>query len=229
MNLLNHTKVVIDKHILSRVRLKHFEMFKFGICAFTLRKYDSLGSNARQVVANENTASSKVWRLTKNANIIPTFHKLVKLSGLVKTNSLVNIDFSTFCGFQTLAFAVQTKLGRSIPVWLDCITYPITYAGSQNLFILENIKSLGKILGFYPRLVFDRGFVIPTLIEFMLKANITFYIRIKAGHSFEWNDKKRKYKAKKIGEYTKDTTISGYNTTLRLIVSPPPPKKKRGQ
>lgn len=206
-------------------------MLHFGINAFTLTVYDSLASNSRQIISNVNTAASKVYRLTRNKNIISSFHQLVSTSGLVIKNSLVNVDFSTFCGFQTLAFGVQTKLGRAIPVWLNCLTYPIKHAGSQNLFILEQFKLLGKQLGFWPRFVFDRGFVIPVLIKFMIKHRITFYIRIKAGQSFEWEDSKgnkRRYAAKKIGTYIKDAVIVGYDTKLRLIISPPPPKKKGG-
>ncbi len=206
-------------------------MFHFGINAFTLTVYSSLASNSRQIIKNANTAASKVYRLTRNKNIISSFHQLVATSGLVNRNSLVNVDFSTFCGFQTLAFGVQTKLGRAIPILFDCLTYPIKKIGSQNLFILEQFKLLSKLLTFWPRFVFDRGFVIPTLIRFMLEREITFYIRIKAGQSFEWKDKrskKRRYKAKRIGVYTKDAVIFGYDTKLRLIISPPPPKKKRG-
>lgn len=231
MTFLSLTKKLIKKRILSQVRTKHLSMFHFGINAFTLTTYNSLAGNARQIIKNANTAASKVYRLTGNKNIISSFHKLVFSSGLVNKDDWVNVDFSTFCGFQTLAFGVQTKLGRAIPVWLDCLTYPIKQVGSQNLFILEQFKLLGQQLGFWPRFVFDRGFVIPTLIEFMIENNIKFCIRVKKGQTFQWKDhkgNKRRYAAVKIGKYTKDTTITAYGTTLRLIISPPPPVKKRG-
>lgn len=138
--------------------------------------------------------------------------------------SLVNIDFSTFCGFETLAFGVQTGLGRAIPVWANCLTYPIKEIGSQNLFVISEIKKFGSILGFYPRFVFDRGFWIPGMIKFFLEDKITFYLRIKQGKFLEGVEGRIK-PAKVLGRVAKDVQIKLYGQTVRLIISPPPPKK----
>lgn len=229
INVLKQSVRLIDNNILPNVSLKHKNLFKFGISAFSLASFNSLNSNARMIIENTNTASSKVYRLVSNQKILDNFPKLLKVSSLVNKDSLVNVDFSTFCGFETLAFGVQTKEGRAIPVWNNCITYPIQELGSQNLFVISEIKKLGSSLGFYPGFVFDRGFWIPDMIKFFLKGNITFYLRIKAGKLLESEDGIKS--AKVLGKSRKDTQVKLYGYSSRLIVSPPLPKaaKKRRQ
>lgn len=202
---------------------KHKSLFKFGISAFSLAPFNSLNSNARLIIENTNTASSKVYRLVSNQRILDNFPKLLNLSHLVQKTSLVNVDFSTFCGFETLAFGVQTNLGRAIPIWNNCLTYPIKEIGSQNLFVIGEIKRFGSILGFYPGFVFDRGFWIPDMIKFFLEKDITFYLRIKAGKQLECEDGIKSAKA--LGKIAKDIQIKLYGYSLRLIISPPPPVK----
>lgn len=215
---------LIGNNILPNVLSKHKDLFKFGISAFSLTPFNSLNSNARMIVENTNTASSKVYRLVSNQKVLDNFPKLLRVSNLVNKHSLVNIDFSTFCGFETLSFGVQTNMGRAIPIWNNCLTYPISEVGSQNLFVISEIKRFGAILGFYPRFVFDRGFWIPDMIKFFLKGGVTFYLRIKAGKLLECEDDFKSAKA--LGRAAKDIPIKLYGYSLRLIVSPPPPKKK---
>lgn len=223
---------LIGNNILPNVSPKHKDLFRFGISAFSLASFNSLNSNARMIIENNNTASSKVYRLVSNLGILNDFNKLVKSSHLVNINSLVNVDFSTFCGFETLAFGVQTNLGRAIPIWSNCITYPIKEPGSQNLFVIAEIKRLGAALGFYPGFVFDRGFWIPDMIKFFLKEDIIFYLRIKAGKQLELEKISTGYLKKtalRIGRNTKDATVALYGHKLRLIISPPPNLGNKGK
>lgn len=208
--------------LLPFVRPKHRLLFSFGLSALTLQKFTSLNGNARCVVGNENTAHSKIYRLVKNRKILSNFYNLVKVSGLVTKKSLVNVDFSSFCGFETLAFAIQTQMGRALPIWANCLRYPIKFAGSQNLFILKNPRALKQALGFYPRLVFDRGFLIPILLKFLLTEKVIFYLRIKKGKSLIWVDplgSPHKETAVKIGKRIKDTAVWLLGYKLRLVVS----------
>lgn len=225
MSIVGQTRKFVTTRILSLIKPKHQQMFSFGLQALTLTPYESLGSNARLVVKNLSTASSKIYRLTTNKTVVKDFWKLVTLSGLVQKTSLVNVDFSTFCGFQALCFGVQTGEGRAIPVWNACITYPIKFVGSQNIFVLEQLKAFGTRLGFYPRFVFDRGFWIPCVIKFLLKHKIIFYLRIKQGQSLVGWEKGRKQQARIIGKNTKDGNISLFGYKIRLVVSGPPPKQ----
>ncbi len=219
---------MLNNQILPNISAKHKGLFTFGIQALSLAPFSSLNSNARCVVANESTACSKIYRLVSKQKILNYFPVILTRLDLVRVNSLVNIDFSTFCGFETLAFGVQTSLGRAIPVWANCLTYPIEEVGSQNSFVISEIKSFCLHLGFCPSFVFDRGFWIPELIKYFLGENITFYLRIKQGKLLEWGDGK-KCQAVNIGRYTKDATITIFDHKARLIVSPPPPKMKGGK
>ena len=109
MNIVGQTKKFVTTRLLSHILPKHKKLFAFGIQALTLTAYESLGSNARLVVKNVSTASSKIYRLTANTTLIKDFSNLVQTSGLVNKLSFVNVDFSTFCGFQALCFGVQTR------------------------------------------------------------------------------------------------------------------------
>jgi len=225
MTIVGQTRRFVMSHILSYVKPKHQQLFSFGIQALTLTPYESLGSNARLVIKNLCTASSKIYRLVSNKTLVNNFSYLVRVCAFVQKGSLVNVDFSSFCGFETLCFGVQTGKGRALPVWSNCLTYPITFVGSQNLFILNEIKSFGACLGFYPRFVFDRGFWIPLVMKFLLKNNILFYLRIKQGQHLLWKEQGKRQQAKTIATHTKDTIIILFGYPLRLIVSPPPPKQ----
>ena len=225
MNIIGQTGRFVTTRILSFVKPKHQSLFSFGIQALTLTAYESLGSNARVIVENVSTASSKIYRLVSNKTVLSNFHRLVRESGLVKRSSLINVDFSSFCGFETLCFAVQTGAGRAIPVWNNCLTYPITFVGSQNIFVLEQIKAFGEIVGFYPRYVFDRGFWIPIVMKFLLQHEILFYLRIKQGQALARVANGMRQNAKTIGRHTKDTLITLFGHELRLVVSPPPPRQ----
>src|SRR5258708_6197130 len=227
MSIIGQTRKFVTTQILSHIPRKHHSLFSFGLQALSLTPYDSLSSNARQIIANTSTASSKIYRLVSNKKMVKHFSRLIALCGLVTKKSVINVDFSTFCGFQALCFGVQTGNGRAIPIWNNCITYPIKFVGSQNIFVLEEITKFGKCLGFYPSFVFDRGFWIPLVMKFMLQNKICFYLRIKQGQELSWikDNYIDRRKAKKIGKYTKDATITLFGHKMRLIVSPPPPKQ----
>ena len=221
-NIVYQTGILVNNKILPQIKTKHQGLFKFGIQALSFSPFNSLNSNARQIIENSNTACSRIYRLVSKESILDYSPKLLTKLNLVNKHSLVNVDFSTFCGFETLAFGVQTNEGRAIPIWANCITYPIKEVGSQNTFVIDEIKRLGEVLGFYPGFVFDRGFWIPDMIKFFLKENITFYIRIKASKLLEYAGGIKS--ARTLGRMKKDTQIKLYGETIRLIVSPPPPK-----
>jgi hypothetical protein len=225
MNIVGQTRKFVSTRLLPYVKPKHQTLFAFGLQALTLTPYESLGSNARLIVENISTASSKIYRVVSNKTMLSNFHRLVRESGLVKKVSLINVDFSTFCGFQALCFGVQTEKGRALPVWNASITYPIKFAGSQNIFVLEQLKAFRACLGFYPRFVFDRGFWIPCVMKFLLKENVLFYLRIKKGQNLLAASKESKQQAGVIGRRTKDTIITLFGYKMRLIVSKPPPKQ----
>lgn len=224
INILKYSAQLLNNQILPNILVKHQGLFTFGIQALSFSAFTSLNSNARQIIENSNTACSKIYRLVSKEKVLNYFPKLLNQLNLIEKTSLINVDFSTFCGFETLAFGLQTNEGRAIPIWANCITYPIKEVGSQNIFVVDEIKALCLSLGLYPRFVFDRGFWIPDMIKFFLKEDITFYLRIKAGKLLEHEDSLKSAKA--LGKIRKDIQIKLYENTARLIVSPPPPKRK---
>ena len=116
MRIVGQTKKFVTARILPVVKPKQQALFAFGIQALSLTAYDSLGSNARMIIANEHTAHSNIYRLVRHKTLIQNFFRLFRESKLVTPTSIVNVDFSTFCGFETLAFGVQTGNGRALPV-----------------------------------------------------------------------------------------------------------------
>lgn len=145
------------------------------------------------------------------------FPEIVSQLHLVNTSDIINIDFSSFCGFEVLTFAKQTQLGRAIPVYIAVITYPIDNPGSQTLFIINEVKKFRKLLGFAPHFVFDRGFELPYLAWYLVTNHVSFTIRMR-------KDKHVLYQGKDIPLrnlpwFADDCMVAIYGETLRIVVS----------
>lgn len=226
-NILHESVAIIQEKFIPAVSKKHLHLFRFGIAALTLSPFRSLNSNARVAVKNTNTAYTKMYRLTKQKKLLSVFPAIMKSFLFVKPESVVAIDFSTFCGFQVLTFAVQTHVGRAIPVYFEVITYTIEKETSQNIFIEQACRHLGEILGFYPRFVLDRGFAIPSLITFFMKEQIIFYVRCKASKHVlmpKADGTEQSLKISKIKQF--DQHVLVYDKILRLVISNKPAKNK---
>jgi DDE family transposase len=227
LNILQKSVEIINTQFFPHVTLKHIHQFRFGIQAFTFSPFSSLNSNARLVVENRQTASSKMYRLTRNTGMRKNFFSILKACNFVNDKSVVIIDFSTFCEFQVLTLALQTREGRAIPLFFDIITYPITEATSQNIFIQETLKKFHDILGFYPSFVLDRGFAIPSLMTFFIDNQITFYVRAKKGkHVVVLNEAGDEQRLPIADIKVYDQQIKAYEYQLRLITSDKPKDKK---
>lgn len=231
MNIINQTIKFLNQSVFPSVKARHQGLFRFGISALTLQRFTSLNSNARTVISNRSTAESKIFRLSKNKYIPGYFVKLISHLNLVKPTDTVNVDFSSFCGFEVLTFAKQTHVGRALPLYFELIRYPITDLGSQTMFIIDAIKRFKKLLGFCPPLVFDRGFELPYLVESLFTQQITFYLRMR-------KDKHVLYQLKDIPLrnlpwYEKDTRVTIYEDKiqqqLRIIVSEKLSERKDSQ
>lgn len=226
-NILHESVAIIQEKFIPIVPKKQLRLFRFGIASLTLSPFRSLNSNARTTVLNRATAYTKMYRLTRQKKLLNVFPQIMRTLEFISPDSVVVIDFSTFCGFQVLTFAVQTHLGRAIPVYFEVITYPIKKETSQNIFIEEAIKNLGDFLGFYPRFVLDRGFAIPTLIKFFVKEKIFFYVRAKQGkHVLVPNERGEEESVSLKAIKTFDSSINAYGHALRLIISNKPKDSK---
>lgn len=222
MDILAESHKFFQTNILSAINKKHNKLFSFGFFALTLNQFTSLNSNARMTISKRCTAETKIYRLVSNKNILTYFPKLLAQLSLVKPGDRINVDFSTFCGFQVLTFAKQTSLGRAIPVYIAAITYPIENPGSQTQFIIKEVNQLVKSLGFSVHFVFDRGFELPYLANSLVDNHINFTIRMR-------KDKHVIYAGKDIPLrnlpwFDNDVIIGIYGRQLRMVRSE---KKKK--
>jgi hypothetical protein len=208
LEFLNSTLACVPKQV------KKLYLFGFTVLAF--REITSLRSNSRLLDLNWNTAKSKAHRITVNKKISRIFPVLIIELNVVRQKDTIAVDFSDFNGFQVLMFAKQTKESRTIPVYFEILTYPIQ-KDSQNIFIINAIENFSKIIGRRQKLVFDRGFACPSIIQHLSNKNHKFIIRIK---------KAKKVINKKTGQIlpVKDSTendfiVMAYGEELRIIIS----------
>jgi hypothetical protein len=194
------------------------KLFLFGCQALALQNIVSLRGNARTCISNFHTAKSKAYRLCKNRRWLAVFPQLLKTLGLVNERSRVAVDFSTFGPFQVLTFAVQTRVGRALPVYFEIITYPIK-KDSQNLFIVAAIERFVAAVGCQPKLVMDRGFACPHIIKYLADLSHPFVVRVKGIKQLR-NWQNRLFTARNTSQL--DQPIRGYSCDLRLVVSDDP-------
>jgi hypothetical protein len=235
-DIVRDSRTLIQNRLLPVVATKWLPLVTFGLEAFALRPFQSTGSNARSVVGNRNTASSKMLRLLQNVQLAEHLGTVFDSLGLVKATSYLNVDHSDLDGLTALVGAVQTRNGRAIPAMVDT-TYAhhipahsqkprwqklrraMTAARRSQSFTghtIDTLQNLADRLGFWPRLVFDRGFGNESIVTHLAAERATFYIRLKAGRYVELDGEITE--VKHLAET--DTTIQLYGLTLRVIRSP---------
>lgn len=208
MEFLNSTLVFVPKQAR--------KLYLFGLSVLVFREITSLRSNSRLLNLNWNTAKSKAHRITTNNKIPKIFPRLVAELRIVQEKDIIAIDFSDFNGFQILMFAKQTRKGRTVPAYFEILSYPIK-KDSQNIFVNNAIENFVKLIGFRPKLVFDRGFACPSIIQHLSRKKHKFIIRIK---------KIKKVINKETGEILliKNSTknnfnVLAYENDLRVVIS----------
>lgn len=218
MNII-HEKWRFLNSTIGHVPTQARQLYSFGLATLSARPIQSLRANARLLPLNWYTAKSKACRLVKNAKLELAFPRILLALALVLPGATVSVDFSDFGnGFQVLLFAKQTRKGRALPLYFEILRYPIQ-KDSQNTFVIAAIRNFAEILGFKPRLVFDRGFAAPAIIRFLEKNQYSFLIRIKGGKHIEARNG-RVVAARSLRR--KDAIIRAYGLTLRLVASDTP-------
>jgi len=101
-DIVRDMRTLIQNRVLPSVPTKWRPQLAFGLEAFALRPFQSAGSNARSVVANANTAASKVHRLLGNAKLADRLGVVFDQLNLVCPGSYVNVDHSDFDGLTAL-------------------------------------------------------------------------------------------------------------------------------
>lgn len=232
----------VDSKILPVVKTKWVHQFNFGFHAYSLKPFQSAAGNARSVIPNTNTAARKSERLLANDQLADSFGLLFDQLNLIKQNSYVSVDHSDMHGLTALVGAIQTRKGRSLPCFVET-TYALQIPAhslmpsKQRLrrdmllarrtqsftgHTINSLQTFADRLGFWPRLVFDRGFGNESIIEHLSSQGATFYVRMKAGRYIELFDpdtnETNRIEIKQLKDT--DTTVRLFGLTLRVIRSP---------
>lgn len=234
-DIVRDIRVLIQNKLLPAVPKKWLTQFSFGLEAFALRPFQSAGSNARSVVANSNTASSKLLRLLRNEPLADQFGTIFDNLGLLRPSSFLNLDHSDLHGLTALVGALQTRKGRAVPSmvastyahhipadsdkprWQKLRAAMVLARKTQSFtgHTIDALQSLHDRLGFWPKLVFDRGFGNESLVTHLHAEGATFYIRMKAGRYVEFDGQRTEVKQLK----DKDACIQLFGVTLRVVRS----------
>ena len=236
-NIVRGVRTHIQKQLLPSVPSRWGKQLSFGLQAYGLRAFTSATGNARMVVPKPRTGIRKAERLFQNHKLADSLGNAFDSLGLVKPSSFINVDHSDINGLTALVGAVQTRKGRAIPCMVEttysdrlpslpdapprkrALRAARTKARRHQSFTGHTIDALQDFadrLGFWPKLVFDRGFGNESIVTHLQDAGATFYIRVKAGRFIEFDGDK--LQIQKLKE--KDATIRLYGLTLRVIRSP---------
>jgi hypothetical protein len=213
------------------------KQFSFGLQAYGLRAFQSANGNARMVGVKSATAIRKKERLFSNHTLADQLGNAFDSLGLVKATSFINIDHSDMNGLTALVGAIQTRKGRAVPCMVEttysdrlpaCSDAPprkkalraartkIRKSQSFTGHTIDALQDFADRLGFWPKLVFDRGFGNESIVEHLNAEDATFYIRMKAGRFVEFDNERTE-----IQQLTeKDATIQLFGLRLRVIRSP---------
>lgn len=118
-NIVRDIRTITKTQLIPEVPKRWVNQFDFGIQAYSLKPFQSAGSNARSVVSNPNTAATKTERLLANTGLAKQFGSVFDGLKLVKPSSFINIDHSDMNGLTALVGAIQTRRGRAIPCLVE--------------------------------------------------------------------------------------------------------------
>jgi hypothetical protein len=235
--ILRDIRSLIQTKLLPHVATQWQSQTSFGLEAYALKPFQSATGNARMVVRNANTASSKSRRLLANLKLASHLGTVFDQLHLVRPSSYVNIDHSDMNGLLALVGAVQTRKGRALPCLIET-TYSEKLSAREDAspreqalrrawawvrhwqcftgHTIDALQDFADRLGFWPKLVFDRGFGNYSLVAHMAAEGATFYIRLKSGRYVELDGEQ--VEVKQLGE--KDARVQLFGLTLRVIRSP---------
>lgn len=236
-DIVRGISVRVQKQLLPRVSKRWVAQFEFGLQAYGLRAFQSATGNARMVARNANTAARKSERLLANHRLAGQLGTVFDSLGLVKPGSFLNVDHSDMNGLTALVGAIQTRKGRAIPAMVET-TYSDRLPGLPDApprkralrrarteerrvqsftgHTIDALQTMADRLGFWPKLVFDRGFGNESIVTHLVAEGAIFYVRLKAGRFVEFDGERTEVKA--LTEI--DATVRLFGLTLRIIRSP---------
>lgn len=235
-NIVQDIRTLIQNKLLPSVPSRWSKQLSFGLQAYGLHTFQSVAGNARMTVANSHTAIRKSERLFQNGNLADQLGVVADSLKLVRPGSFVNVDHSDVNQLTALVGAVQTRSGRAVPCFVET-TYALRIPGfgSQrstprtNLLrkamvearrtqsftghTIDALQDFADRLGFWPKLVFDRGFGNESMVTHLAAEGCTFYIRVKAGRYIEFDEQRIELKELR----QRDSTVRLFGLTLRVI------------
>jgi hypothetical protein len=236
-DIVHAIQVRTQKQLLPNVPKRWLPQFSFGFQAYGLRAFQSATGNARMVLSNANTAARKSERLLANSKLAEHLATVFDGLGLVKPSSFVNVDHSDMNGLTALVGAVQTRKGRAVPCMVET-TYSDRLSARDDAsprrrllrkartearlwqsftgHTIDALQNMADRLGFWPKLVFDRGFGNASIITHVQAEGATFYIRMKAGRLVEFDGQRTEIKERT----EQDAIVQVCGLTLRVIRSP---------
>jgi hypothetical protein len=236
-DIVRDSRILIQNKLLEVVPRKWLPQLRFGIQAYSLQTFQSATGNARRVVANPNTAARKSERLLGNVGLAAKLGAVFDSLQLVRPSSYVNVDHSDMNGLTALVGAVQTRNGRAIPCLVEttysdrlpshdhaparkqALRRARTEARKWQSFTghyIDALQGLHDRLGFWPKLVFDRGFGNESLVTHLCAEGCTFYVRLKGGRFVHLGD--QRIETKQLG--ATDATVQLFGLNLRIVRSP---------
>lgn len=240
-NIVQDIHTLIQSKLLPTVAKKWQPQLRFGLQAYGLQAFQSATGNARRVVANANTAARKSERLLANSKLAACLGMVFDSLDLIRPGSFVNVDHSDMNGLTALVGAMQTRNGRAIPCFVET-TYSDRLSARDDApprkkamrearaaervwqsftgHTIDALQDFADRLGFWPKLVFDRGFGNESLVTHLAAEKAVFYIRLKAGRFVELDDGETVTRLNVRDLKEKDTTAQLYGLTLRVIRSP---------
>lgn len=240
-NIVRDIRVLIQNKLTPSITPYWRAQLAFGLQAYGLHSFQSAASNARMVVGNPRTAARKTERLFQNAGLADQLGIVFDSLNLVCPSSFVNVDHSDMNGLTALVGAMQTRNGRAIPCFVETTysdrlpshedTPPRKQAlrkarAAERMYrsftghTIDALQDFADRLGFWPKLVFDRGFGNESIVTHLQAEGATFYIRLKAGRFVELDDGETVTRLNVKDLKEKDTAIRLYGLTLRVIRSP---------
>ncbi len=236
-DIVRGIRLKIQNQLVPVIPKRWQKQFSFGLQAYGLKSFQSASSNARMTVVRPATAICKKERLFANQKLVNHLDKAFDSLKLIRPTSFVNVDHSDMNGLTALVGAVQTKIGRAIPCFVET-TYSDRLSARADAsprkqalraarteerkycsftgHTIDALQTMADRLGFWPRLVFDRGFGNESIVEHLNAKGAIFYIRVKSGRFVEFDGQRTKTQELKA----KAAVIQLYGLTLRVIRSP---------
>ena len=235
-SIVRDIRTLIQNRLTPIVPTRWTQQFSFGLQAYGLKPFQSANGNARTVVSNPNTASTKCDRLLSNLKLAEQLGSIFDTLNLVGPGDYVNVDHSDMNGLTALVGARQTRNGRAIPCFIETthahhipndsdkprwqkLRVAMVAARKTQSFTGHTIDALQGFhdrLGYWPKLVFDRGFGNESMVTHLAAEGCTFYIRAKAGRYIESDGQRIELKG--LGQ--RDATVQLFGLTLRVIRTP---------